>query len=75
MKISVESTSVQNENYESKVNNSSIVWKPTSLLEDRSQKTGKRQVANVCFMNGVEGAELMTFWRALGSYCHKNLVR
>ena len=46
-----------------------------SLLEDRSQETGKRQVANVCFGNGVEGAELMTYWRALGSYHHGNLMR
>ena len=36
-----------------------------SLPEDRSGETGKRQVANVCVVNGVKGAELVTFWRAL----------
>ena len=46
-----------------------------SLLEDRSWETNKRQVANVCFANGVKGAELITFWRAKDSYCHRNLMR
>ena len=34
-----------------------------SLPEDRSQKTGKSEVANVCVMNGVKGAGLI-IWRA-----------
>ena len=46
-----------------------------SLPEDRSWETGKRQVVNVCVANGVEGAELITFWRALDLYCHRNLMR
>ena len=65
----------KNENHELKVNNSSIVWKPMSLLEDKSWETGKRQVANVCVANGVKGAELMTFWRVSDSFCHGKLMR
>ena len=45
-----------------------------SLLEDRPQEIGEKQVANVCIANEVDGAELMTVWRALGSYCHGNLM-
>ena len=33
-----------------------------SLPEDRSLEIGERQVANVCVANGVEGAELITFF-------------
>ena len=73
MEISVEIS--KNENHELKVNNSSIIWKPMSVPEDRSQETGKRQVANVWFANGVKGAELITFWRASDSYCHGDLTR
>ena len=51
----------KNKNPELKVNNNYIVWKPMSLLEDRSWETGGGQVANVCVVNGVKGAELMTF--------------
>ena len=46
-----------------------------SLLEDRSWETGKRQIANVCVTNGVKGAELIIFWRALNLYCHRNMTR
>ena len=46
-----------------------------SLPEDRSQEIREEQVASVCKVNGVEGAELMTFWRASDSYCHGNLMK
>ena len=65
----------KNENHEMKVNNSFIVWRPMSLLEDRIRETGKRQVANVCVMNGAKGAELIIFWRVSDLYCHGNLMR
>ena len=45
-----------------------------SLLEDRSQETGKSEVANACVMNGVKGAGVI-IWRASNSYCHRNLMR
>ena len=44
-----------------------------SLPEDRSWETGKSQVANMCGVNGVEGAGLIIFWRV--SDCHRNLTR
>ena len=49
----------KSENHELEVNNSFIVWRPMSLPEDRSQGTGKSQVANVCGINGVKGAGLI----------------
>ena len=45
-----------------------------SLPEDGSREIGEKQVANVHIVNEVNGAELMTVWRAMESYCHGNLI-
>ena len=58
----------KNENHELKVNNRSILWKPMSLLEDRSQETREKGKEPMCVLQ--MGSDMLNWWHFGGYRIH-----